>query len=356
MMRAMFVLVRDEDPPTVAAAVRAFAEEEGLEPVESETKPSNPLEALALLGGPQVLIAQATDQVFVGGLESLDIFDAQEWGEQLSLGCEAEVLVVDPASDGVRVYVFDEGELEDTIEILLDPSGRTKSPELAELTDSEAGAKELTAGIVASGIEQLLPAVLRCLGVESNPEGALSLVFHDPLGDDEEEQEPGLIVEPLPAAELVGRVGSDVASPHGSAFAVVLIGVDSLTGVRLELTGSALDLVAIDEIQISLRAEGANELSQRTLSAKDGELVFDLPDAYLERVDFAAPTIDMTDLFSSMQRMMSSGESQVLNTLTVFVSGIGRAAGEGELTLEASPLEGDLAGAEASIPVRVVIS
>ena len=79
-----------------------------------------------------------------------------------------------------------------------------------------------------------------------------------------------------------------------------------------------------------------------------------LPDAFLEGIDLAPPALDMSDLFSSMQRMMSSGEARVLNTITVLVTGTGLKAGEGELTLEAIPSSSELPGSAATIPIRVV--
>lgn len=347
----MFVLVRDEDPPTVAQALGALVEEEGFTSLDM-TQISNPLEAIAMLDHPHVMLSQSPDAVFLVGLETLDLFEADEWGQQLSQACEAEVIVIEPAEDGVRVYVCDDGEIEETIDIPLDPSGRTRSEALADITDSEEGAKELEAGIAASAVEQLVPAIMRCLGVDPSPEGTISLAFHDPLSEAEApaEQEPGLLVEALPAAQLVGTVGGEVASPHGSAFAIVLVGASEITGVRLRLTDSPL--LEIEELEISMRIPGGLELTQRTVRGK--ELVFELPDAFLEGIDLAPPALDMSDLFSSMQRMMSSGEARVLNTITVLVTGTGLKAGEGELTLEAIPSSSELPGSAATIPIRVV--
>ena len=60
------------------------------------------------------------EHVFVSGLESLDIAEADEWGATIPAACETEVIAVDVADDGVRAWVFDDGELDEEIEVLLD--------------------------------------------------------------------------------------------------------------------------------------------------------------------------------------------------------------------------------------------
>src|SRR5687768_9303629 len=123
----MFLLVRDEDPPTVAAAVRAYAEEEGLVPIDLEDRARDPLAMLSVITGPRVIISAHEGQVAAFGLDTLDIADAEEWGAAISEACASEVVVFEPAPDGVRVYVFDDGELDETIEVPLHRSGRTRA-------------------------------------------------------------------------------------------------------------------------------------------------------------------------------------------------------------------------------------
>jgi len=123
----MFLLVRDEDAPTVAAAIRAFGDEQGLVTVDLEAQAQNPLAMLSVLTGPRVFVTATETQVAVFGLESLDIAEPEEWGSEISAACESEVVVLEPADDGVRVHVFDGGEHEETIEVPIDPSGRTRA-------------------------------------------------------------------------------------------------------------------------------------------------------------------------------------------------------------------------------------
>lgn len=348
----MFLLVRDEDAPTVAAAVRAFADEEGLVPVDLEAEAQNPLAMLSVLAGPRVFVTAKGTQVAAFGLESLDIADPDEWGTQLSAACEAEVVVLAPQDDGVRVYVYDGGELDEEIEVPLDPSGRTKAPALAELTDDEDGRRALEKGIAASDVSELVPALLQAFGVSGPGDDALVLAFVDPL-DDEEVEDDGntrFVVDPLPAAELSGREGGSVDSLNGSLFAVMLHGGGPALGVRLELSGDALELFTIESVDVALRTKGSQQLEPRTVPiASDAvPIVVELPDAYLERVDFRPPAIDPTDMFSTMQRLMSAGDARKLNTLIIDVRGSAKKKGEGTLTLCVSGTD-----AEASVPVHV---
>jgi hypothetical protein len=352
----MFLLVRDEDAPTVAAAVRAFADEEGLVAVDLESQAAqNPLAMLSVLTGPRVFVTATETQVAAFGLESLDIAEADEWGTEISASCEAEVIVIDPAADGVRVFVYDGGELDEEIEVPLDPSGRTKAPALAELADDEEGRRALADGIRARDVSELVPALLRAFGVSGPGDDALVLAFVDPLDEEDEEGEAGdgeprFVVDPLPAAELSGRDGGSVDSLNGSLFTVALEGGPPVEGLRLELSGDALSLFTVESIDVALRPKGSQQLEPRnvTVDPSKNPIVIELPDAYLERVDFRPPSIDPTDMFSTMQRLMSAGDARKLNTLVVDVRGTAKKKGEGTLTLSVSGTD-----AEASVPVHV---
>jgi hypothetical protein len=348
----MFLLVRDEDAPTVAAAVRAFADEEGLVTVDLEAQAQNPLAMLSVLTGPRVFVTATETPVAAFGLESLDIAEADEWGTEISASCEAEVVVLEPAEDGVRVYVYDGGELDETLEVPLDPSGRTKAPALAELTDDEEGKRALAQGLPARDVGELVPALLGALGVSGPGDDALVLAFVDPLDEEEEEAGgvPRFLVDPLPAASLEGKVAGSVDSLNGSLFAVMLEGGGPVKGVRLEIEGDALDLFTVESVDVALRVEGAQQLEPRTITVDGSKrpIVVDLPDAFLERVDFRPPSIDPTDMFATMQRLMSAGDQRKLNTMIVDVRGTAKKKGEGMLTLAVAGTE-----AEASVPVHV---
>jgi hypothetical protein len=350
----MFLLVRDEDAPTVAAAVRAFADEEGLVAVDLEAQAQNPLAMLSVLSGPRVFVTATETQVAAFGLESLDIAEADEWGTEISAACEAEVIVLEPAEDGVRVYVYDGGELDEQIDVEVDPSGKTKAPALAELTDDEDGKRALAAGIPARDTSELVPALLRAFGISGPGDDALVLAFVDPLDEEDEDDEPGgaprFVVDPLPAAEMSGREGGSVDSLNGSLFTVMLAGGGPVEGIRLEISGDALDILTVESVDVALRAKGGEQLEPRTIEIRDATdpIVVDLPDAYLERVDFRPPSIDPSDMFATMQRLMSAGDQRKLNTMIVDVRGRAKKKGEGTLTLAIGGTE-----AEASVPVHV---
>lgn len=353
----MFLLVRDEDAPTVAAAVRAFADEEGLVAVNLEAQAQNPLAMLSVLTGPRVFVSATDTQVAAFGLESLDIAEADEWGTEISAACEAEVIVLEPAADGVRVFVYDGGELDEEIEVPLDSSGRTKAPALAELTDDEEGRRALAAGIPAGDVSELVPGILRAFGVSGPADDAIVLAFVDPLDEDDEGEEedeaggaPRFIVDPLPAASLEGKAGGSVHSLNGSLFAVMLEGGGPIEGLRLEVTGDALDLFSVDGVDVAVRTKGAHQLEPRNIDVDGSKqpIVVELADAYLERVDFRPPSIDPTDMFATMQRLMSAGDQRKLNTLIVDVRGTAKKKGDGTLTLAIAGTE-----AEASVPVHV---
>lgn len=353
----MFLLVRDEDAPTVAAAVRAFADEGGLVAVDLEAQSQNPLAMLSVLTGPRVFVTATDTQVAAFGLESLDIADPDEWGTEISASCEAEVIVLAPAEDGVRVFVFDGGELDEEIEVPIDPSGRTKSPALAELTDEEEGKRALENGIPARDVGELVPALLRAFGVPGPSDDAVVLAFVDPLDEDDGEEElqdtggaPRFVVDPLPAASLEGKTGGSVDSLNGSLFAVAVERGGPAEGVRLEFSGDALELFTVESVDVALRVKGSHQLEPRTVpvDASRTPIVVDVPDAYMERVDFRPPSIDPTDMFATMQRLMSAGDARKLNTMIVDVRGTAKKKGEGTLTLAIAGTE-----VEASVPVHV---
>jgi hypothetical protein len=356
-MRAMFLVVRDEDAPTVAGAINAFADEEGLEPIDLDAQAQNPLAMLSLLAGPRAVVSSSGEQVVAYGLESLDIADAEEWGTAISTACETEVLSIEPAADGIRVYVFDGGELDEQLDVALDSSGRTRAPQLVELSDVEDGKRELANGIVASNIEQLLQGVLRCLGVSGPGDDAIMLSFVDPLDDEDVAQEPQLVVATLPAAALTGKVGEGVSSQYDNLFTVSLQGSEPIEGVRLSFSGDGVALVHVDRVDVTLRTRGAHEQQTRSVDvepAADGTVVVDLADAFLERIDARPPALDMTDMFATMQRLMSAGDAQQLNTLLVNVSGTAARAGEGSLELTASTANEAIPAGAATVSVRVV--
>lgn len=351
----MFLLVRDEDAPTVAAAVRAFADEEGLVVLDLEAQAQNPLAMLSVLTGPRVFVTATDTQVAAFGLESLDIAEADEWGTEISAACEAEVVVLAPVADGVRVYVYDGGELDEEIEIPVDPSGRTKAPALVELTDDEEGRRALENGLVARDVSELVPALLQAFGVAGPGDEAIVLAFVDPLDEEEDDAEADdgetrFVVDPLPAAELSGRDGGSVDSLSGSLFAVMLHGGGPVEGIRLELSGDALALFTVESVDVAVRSKGSQQLEPRSLEVAGARdpIVVEIPDAYMERVDFRPPAIDPTDMFATMQRLMSAGDARKLNTLIVDVRGTAKKKGDGTLTLRVSGTE-----AEASVPVHV---
>lgn len=358
----MFLLVRDEDAPTVASAIRAFAEDEGLVPLDLEAEAQNPLAMLSVLSGPRVLVSADADQVTAYGLETLDIAEPDEWGEAISKACSSEVIVFEPASDGVRVYVFDDGELEETIEVPLDPSGRTRAPALVDLTDDEEGRKALENGIDARAAAELVPGLLRAFGARGPGQDAAMVAFVDPLDeerDDDEDAEPvapRLIADALPAAEMNGRVGGSVDSLNGSLFVVHLEGGGPVEGVRLELSGDALALFDVSGVDVTFRTREADERELRSLDINpvaEPKIVITLEDVFLERVDIHLPMIDPTDMFSTMQRIMNAGDARQRNTMVIDVRGTAKAVGEGSLELRVSALNGTVDPSEAIVPVHV---
>ena len=345
----MFILVRDEDPPTVAAAIEAFTDEAGLERVEVEVTPDNPFAMLGALTLPRVVVSASDDQVCIAGLELLDIAEPEEWASSLSASCESEVVAIVPTDGGLHVYVYDGGEADEDFAVPLDPSGVTKAPRLVDLAESEAGEQALAAGIQARDVEGLIAGVLAALGVQPPGEDAVILTFRDPL----EGQQPGLNVSS--AGDLEGAVARPVAA-GGSGFEISLVGFAEIEGVRLALSGDGLELVGIGVIEIVMRKRGAAEVEVRKIvpDVDEGSFVIDLPDAYLEETQ--APGLDAGgDLFGALQKMMSAGESMRLNRLSVSFNAVGMAAGEGTITLTATPI-GDGEIPAGSGEVHVVIA
>jgi hypothetical protein len=351
-MGAMFLIVRDEDVPTVTAAINAYASEEGLDPA-NDVEPNNPLALLATLSRPRAFVSMSDDSVLVSGLESLDIAEADEWANRISTACSAEVIALDVAEDGVRVFVFDDGEKENEIEVALGSTGRSTSGlrELAELAFGDEERQALEEGLIASSTDELADGILRCFGVESSGEDGVILSFSDPIDD-----QATLQVEPVPGAILTGTVGSEIQSPFGYAFAVSLVGGAAVEGCRLELGGDALPLISVDAIDVSVRARDTDDRGTRRVVPEitsDGRFVAVLDDALLERVDMAVPSFDVTDMFASMQRLMSSTEAQQRNLLLVGISARGLRVGSGDLVLTVSATAGEAAAGEGAVSVKI---
>lgn len=353
----MVLLVRDEDVPTVAEAIHAFADEEGLEPIDLHGEHQDPLTMLSVLTGPRALLSTTADAVVALGLDSLDVADADEWAAALSAACETEVVAIEPAADGLRVWVFDSGEIEEEIELPLDPSGRTRSPALAALTTDDEGRRALERGIAAASVDGLLQGVLGALGVRGPGADATMLAFLDPLDEDDLDEEPRFDVAAMPGAGLAGAAGDALEAPYGPLFGVTLRGADAVEGMRFELSGDALDLVRVDELALTLRVRAVPRLEERSIPAPPSEagvVAVTIADAFLERADAAIPKIDPADMFATMQRLMSAGEATELGTLLVGVRGTALRAGEGELVLTARPAgDASVAAGRASIAVRV---
>ncbi len=159
----MLLLLRDEDVPTVASAITAIALQNGLEAVDDAEAPQDILSVAARLVGPTVMITPGEDFVIVGGLDSLGIGDAATLGEALSSACGNEVIAIAPTGDGIRVLVFDDGDLDDDIAVNLNHSGKTTSPELAEIAPEEAEA-ELRSGLAVVNAVELAERVLALFG------------------------------------------------------------------------------------------------------------------------------------------------------------------------------------------------
>lgn len=340
----------------VAAAVTGVADEEGLEPIDLAAEAGDPLAMLSILSGPHVTVS-GEDHVTVAGLASLDIADADEWGAMISAACECEVIALEAVSGGVRAYTFDGGEPDETIDVPLDRGGRTRAPALAAFAVDDAGRRELEAGVGGSDVGALLAGLLRCLGAEPpSPSASALLAFHDPLGDEDAAPEPALVVEALTAASLEGKVDGEVNSLHGNVFGVTVTGVDAVSGIVLTFEGDALSVFRPTAVDVCVRTGNTRERRELRVTPEgrpDGALVVTLPDAFVEPVEDAAPVIDPSDMFGSMQRLMSAGDEALLNTVSVNLEGVGLAAGEGALTLRASAVGDAVASGEASIPVRV---
>lgn len=356
----MFLMVRDEDIPTVTEAVTARAEAAGLESVDVGADVQDPFAMLAVLTGPRVMVAQGEEQVVVTWLASLGLGGAEAWGRALSEACGAEVLVVEAAERGARVEVWDDGTLDEAFDVPLargkggGAPGLTRAPALAYLAATEDGERALEDGLEARTVDELVQRLAEALGAgDTEAEGATLLAFR---GDAESDDEPALVVAPMVGAMLDGEVGGSVASMIGQpVFGVTLAGAPEVRGIALELDGDALDLVAVDEVDVGFRL-ASGERDGRTLPVPAGErpIVLRLPDAVLEHVPDGMPDFDPTDMFATMQRMQAAAEARVANTLAVLPRGKGLRAGEGRLVLRARAL-GDpaLAAGEAHVPVRV---
>lgn len=185
----MLLILRDEDTATVGSAITAIALQKGLEPVDPESQAQDILSLAASLLGPRVTLVAGEDFVLADGLASLG-GEADEWGKALSAACGNEVLSIAPAPNGIRVAIFDDGDLDEAIDVDVDPSGKTKSEALAELLPSEEAAAELRAGVPALNAIELAAHVLRLFDAgEAHQTGEpVTLSFSGP---DDEEDDPG---------------------------------------------------------------------------------------------------------------------------------------------------------------------
>lgn len=183
----MLLLLRDEDVPTVTGAITVIALQNGLDVVDQEAEPQDLLSVAAMLVGPRVILTPGEDFVIVGGLDSLGIGDAEALGGALSAACGNEVLAIAPTGDGIRVLLFDDGDLDEDIAVNLSHTGKTKSEELAEIAPSDEAAEELRSGLAVVNAVELAERVLALFGAP--PDGytgePTSLAFRRPGDDDE---------------------------------------------------------------------------------------------------------------------------------------------------------------------------
>ena len=183
----MLLLLRDEDIPTVTSAIIAIALQPGLEPITPEEEPQDILSQAAMLLGPRAVLTPGEDFVVAGGLDSLGIGDAAALGAALSAACGNEVLAIAPTGDGIRVILFDDGDVDEDVHVNLNHSGKTASPQLAEIALTEEAAEELTNGVSAMNAIELAEHVLRVFGASPSdyvgPSTTLS--FRNP--DDEDD-------------------------------------------------------------------------------------------------------------------------------------------------------------------------
>lgn len=344
----MFVIVRDEDVPTVTEAVGAIADDAGLERID----PDDVLGMLAGMtgGGAQVRISQTEAGVVLEGLDTLDLAEGDEWAASLGKACSAEVIAIEGAEVGLLVHVYDE-EAEPPITVVRKGT-RWDTAGIAHLADEEHGEEALARGITANDLDELAERILHFLGAAPSAEEAVTLSFNDPLGD-EEEEEPGLAIA-LVANELRGRVNAPVVAV-GPLARVQLAGVPEVEGLRVVLRGEALALASIEAIEAHVRTRGASDIVIRTVApshADDEAVVFLLPDAYLASASPGLPALDGGDLFSSMQALMSATSESMLNTLVLSPLARGKAVGSASLELVVAAIHQPLE-ATIAIPVHV---
>jgi hypothetical protein len=160
----MLLLLRDEDLTTVASVITAIALQNGLETVDPDNEPQDILSLAAMLVGPRVVLVAGDDFVIASALESLDIGDVGDLGQALSSACGNEVVAITPTGDGIRVLVFDDGELDEDVAVNLSPSGKTSSAALAEIAPTEEAAAELTSGLSVLNAIELAERVLALFG------------------------------------------------------------------------------------------------------------------------------------------------------------------------------------------------
>lgn len=344
----MFVIVRDEDVPTVAKAVSALADDGGFEAVTDDGTDLPPF------GGTLMLrISQAEGQVVIEGLEALDLGDGEEWARDLSTACSAEVIAIEGAEVGLLVHVYDE-EAEPPISVVR-KGNRWDTSALAPLSDTEEGEAALAKGLIAKDLDDLAAQVLAHLGATPTDD-AVTLRLFDPLqaDDDEEDAEPGLQIDLFQASEVRGKVKGPVTAV-GPLFAVRLEGVPEIEGVRIVFQGEALALAEIEAAEVHVRTRASNDLVIRTLTPShkdDDAVIFLLPDAYLASATTEIPMLDVGDLFSSMQALVNATSDSMLNTLVVSPIAKGKQVGSGSLTMIVAALAEPLQ-ASADVPVHV---
>jgi hypothetical protein len=182
----VLLILRDEDTETVGSAITAIALQKGLEPVDPESQGQDILSLAASLLGPRVTLVPGEDFVLADGLASLGIGEADDWGKQLSAACGNEVVAIAPSPNGIRVAIFDDGELDEAIDVDVDPSGKTRSEALAELAPSEEAGAELRAGVPALNAVELAEHVLRLFGAGEEDHGGEPVILSFSGPDDDE--------------------------------------------------------------------------------------------------------------------------------------------------------------------------
>ncbi len=361
------LLIRGSDAETVAAAVTAFAVEEGFIAVDFAEVASDPMGLVAALNGMHAIVSGTGSTVSVNGLAGLDLAEAEEWAAMLSSVLAAQVLAIEVFEEesgaSLRLHDYRGGEAGRVVDVTLDASGTTRAPALAPYAASDEARAAFMNGIAAPDVGTLLEMVLQCLGAEEpSPDHTRLLPFRDPLddADDADEDVPRLVVDALEGAVLSGSVGGIVESDHGAMAVAVQLGGESapLRGITLEITGDALSLVRLERAIVHARSAATQPRTPRDhvlATSEDGKrVVLDLPDAHFEpRLSPGMLALDPNDLFGSMQRAMSLGDDDLANTLSLTLVGSGLRAGTSTLTVRAIAARGDVAAGQTELSVAV---